>query len=293
VSRIVNRILLVRLQKLTADPRLERAVTTLIVFNAITLGLETMPIVAQNWGLALRLVDQAILVLFVVEIAVRMVAHRLAFFRDPWSVFDLLVVGMALVPATESLSVLRALRVLRVLRLVSRVPSLKRVVGGLIGALPGMGSIILLLGLVFYVFGVMATKLYGQQFPELFGNLPASLFTLFTIMTLEGWVEDVVKPVSEQFPSATFFFIPFIIGTTFTVLNLFIGIIVNAMQAEHEKLEAAQREAERDAAEAKSEPLLAQLKDLRTEIASLRREVTARHLPASSRSGDTMRGAAG
>jgi voltage-gated sodium channel len=182
-------VVLVRLERLVNDPRLERAITALIVFNALTLGLETVPFVAQNWGPLLRVIDHAILTLFVIEIAVRIMVHRLSFFRDPWSIFDFVVVGIALVPATESFSVLRALRVLRILRLVSRVPSLKRVVGGLIAALPGMGSIILLLSLVFYVFGVMATKLYGQQFPELFGDLGTSLFTLFTIMTLEGWVE--------------------------------------------------------------------------------------------------------
>ena len=166
---------------------------------------------------------------------------------------------------------LRSLRVLRIMRLVSRVPSLRRAGGGLIAALPGMGSIILLLGLVFYVFG--ATNLYGPQFPELFGSLGNSLFTLFTIMTLEGWVEGVVKPVSERFPSATFFFIPFIIGTTFTVLNLFIGIIVNAMQAEHDKLEEARRQAERESLEAETEPLLSELKHIRQELAALRSEV--------------------
>ena len=268
--------MLVRLQRLVNGPRLESVITALIVVNALTLGLETIPAVAQTYGRMLWAIDHAILAVFVIEIAARIVANRFAFFRDPWSLFDFAVVGSALVPATESFSVLRALRVLRVLRLVSRVPSLKRVVGGLIAALPGMGSIILLLALLFYVFGVMATKLYGQAFPELFGTLGHSLFTLFTIMTLEGWVEGVVKPVSEQFPSATFFFIPFIIGTTFTVLNLFIGIIVNAMQAEHEKVEAARREAERDALGAETEPLLFELKHLRAELAALRSEVAGR-----------------
>ena len=268
--------MLVRLQRLVNGPRLESVITALIVVNALTLGLETIPAVAQTYGRMLWAIDHAILAVFVIEIAARIVANRLAFFRDPWSLFDFAVVGIALVPATESFSVLRALRVLRVLRLVSRVPSLKRVVGGLIAALPGMGSIILLLALLFYVFGVMATKLYGQDFPELFGTLGHSLFTLFTIMTLEGWVEDVVKPVSERFPSATFFFIPFIIGTTFTVLNLFIGIIVNAMQAEHEKAEAARREVERDAFGVETEPLLSELKHLRAELAALRSEVAGR-----------------
>jgi voltage-gated sodium channel len=280
---------LARLERLVDDPRLERAITALIVINAITLGLETLPAVARTYGPVLRAVDHAILAIFVIEIGARVIAHRLAFFRDPWSVFDVAVVGIALVPATESFSVLRSLRVLRIMRLVSRVPSLRRVVGGLIAALPGMGSIILLLSLVFYVFGVMATNLYGPEFPDLFGSLGNSLFTLFTIMTLEGWVEGVVRPVSERFPSATFFFIPFIIGTTFTVLNLFIGIIVNAMQAEHEKLEAARREAERDAVEAETEPLMFELKHIREELAALRSEVAGREVADAKQTWDGKR----
>ena len=103
--------------------------------------------------------------MFVIELTARIVVHRLAFFRDPWSVFDFIVVGIALVPATETFSVLRALRVLRVLRLITAVPALKRVVAGLLAALPGMGSIVLLIGLLYYVFAVMATKLYGADNP--------------------------------------------------------------------------------------------------------------------------------
>ena len=120
------------------------------------------------------------------------------------------------------------------LRLIRVVPSLRRVVGGLMAALPGMGSITMLLLLVFYVFSVMATKLYGGVFPEWFGSIGASAYSLFQIMTLESWSMGIVRPVMEQFPMAWIFFIVFILCTSFTVLNLFIGIIVSAMQAEHE-----------------------------------------------------------
>ena len=126
---------------------------------------------------------------------------------------------------------LRALRILRALRLITAVPALKAVVAGLLAALPGMGSIVVLIGLLYYVFAVIAIKLYGTEFPELFGTLGRSLFTLFTVMTLEGWVE-VVKSMMEKFPYAWVFFVTFIVTTTFMVLNLFIGVVVNAMQAE-------------------------------------------------------------
>ncbi len=183
-----------------ADPRTERVVMILIIINAIILGLETSPAVMARFGPALELIDHIILGVFVVELTARIFVHRLAFFRDPWSLFDFVVVVIALVPASETFSVLRALRVLRVLRLITAVPALRRVVEGLLAALPGMGSIALLIGLIYYVFAVMATKMYGQDFPALFGSLGDSLFTLFTVMTLEGWVDGVVKPIMEKHP---------------------------------------------------------------------------------------------
>ncbi|MEM8878791.1 MAG: ion transporter, partial [Pseudomonadota bacterium] len=162
--------------------------------------------------------------------------------------------------------VLRALRILRFLCMISMVPSLRWVVGALIRPLPGMGSIILLLGLVYYVFSVMATKLYGEAFPEWFGNIGASAYTLFQVMTLESWSMGIVRPVMEQYPLAWMFFVPFILTTSFTVLNLFIGIIVSAMQGEHE--EAAQ--AERDAIHNETAALHDEVTALRADIATLR-----------------------
>jgi voltage-gated sodium channel len=264
------------LRAILEDPRTERVVMTLIIVNAVILGLETSPAVMERFGRALEILDHLILAVFVVELAARIAVHRLAFFRDPWSVFDFLVVGIALVPATETFSVLRALRVLRVLRLITAVPALRRVVAGLLGALPGMGSIVLLIGLLYYVFAVMATKLYGGEFPALFGSLPTSLFTLFTVMTLEGWVDGVVKPIMEKFPYAWVFFITYIVVCTFMVLNLFIGVVVNAMQETQAKAEAAEREAEREMIAAEAGPVIVELARLRREIADLRGEIGRR-----------------
>ncbi|MCB1507961.1 MAG: ion transporter [Hyphomicrobiaceae bacterium] len=221
-----------------ADRRTETAITILILLNAITLGFETSETVMARYGALLTAFDKIILAVFVIELLARAYVHRLRFFHDPWRVFDFIVVGIALIPATGALSVLRALRILRILRLVSIVPSLRRVVGGLVAALPGMGSIVVLLVLVFYVFAVIATKLFGSDpnpdFQEWFGSIGASAYTLFQVMTLESWSMGIVRPVMAVYPWAWTFFLPFILCTTFTVLNLFIGIIVSAMQAEHE-----------------------------------------------------------
>jgi voltage-gated sodium channel len=260
------------LRTIVDDPRTERVVMSLIIVNAVILGLETSKSVMESYGTLLEVLDHIILGVFVVEITARIIVHRLAFFRDPWSVFDFVVVGIALVPATENFSVLRALRILRVLRLITAIPTLKRVVAGLLASLPGMGSIVFLIGLLYYVFAVMGTKLYGEENPELFGTLGRSLFTLFTVMTLEGWVEGVNK-VMEHHPFAWIFFFTFIVVTTFMVLNLFIGVVVNAMQAEAVKADAEERAAEREMIQEEAAPILAEVKNLRAEVAALRSEL--------------------
>ena len=264
------------LRWIVEHPRTDRFVMGLIVLNAVTLGIETSHTVMDRWGWLLNWIDRIVLAVFVVELAARLIVQRAAFFRDGWNIFDFIVVGIALAPATEAFSVLRALRVLRLFRIITAVPTLRRVVGGLIASLPGMASIFLLILLVYYVSAVMAVNLYGDEFPDLFGTLGRSMFTLFTIMTLEGWVEGVVKPIMEKHPYAWLFFIPFIIGTTFTVLNLFIGVIVGAMQEEHEKAAKAELAAEREVIEEETAPMMKAIQELKGEVAALRQDISGR-----------------
>ena len=251
-----------RLKALLEHPRFETVILVLIMVNAVTLGLETDAGIMAVYGKPLIIIDRVILGVFVVELVMRLAVHRWNFWRDPWRIFDFLIVGIALMPATGNLSVLRVLRILRVLRLISFVPSLRRVVGGLVAALPGMGSITMLLSLVFYVFAVMATGFYGEVFPEWFGSIGASAYSLFQIMTLESWSMGIVRPVMNEFPHAWLFFIFFILCTTFTVLNLFIGIIVSAMQREHE----TETMEERDALHREQQEILAQLREIRSRL---------------------------
>lgn len=255
-----------RLGRLVEAPATQRAITALIVLNAVVLGLETSPAVMATAGGLLRTLDAVLLGIFVVELLAKMLTQGGRFWREPWNVFDVLVVGIALLPATGALSVLRALRVLRVLRLISLVPSMRGVVEALLRAIPGMGSIVALLGLLFYVAAVMATKLYGASFPALFGTLGDSAYTLFQIMTLEGWSAEIVRPVMELHPQAWLFFIVFILVTTFAVLNLFIAIIVNAMQEKHD----ADHQQELAAANRKRQDLAENVVALRAEVAELK-----------------------
>ena len=264
------------LRTIDEDPRTERVIMFLIIINAVILGLETNKNVMASHGWLLEILDHVILAVFVIEILARMLVHRGAFFRDPWSVFDFIVIGISLAPATESFTVLRALRILRALRLISAVPTLRRVVAGLLASLPGMGAIVFLIGLIYYVFAVLGTKLFGPDNPNLFGTLGDSLWTLFTVMTLEGWTNDVAKPVMEKHPYAWVFLVLFIVVTTFMVLNLFIGVVVNAMQEEAVKADAAEREVEREMIQQEAAPILAEVKGLRKEVAELRAELAGR-----------------
>ncbi len=243
----------------------ERFITGLIIINAIILGLETSPSAMAVAGGAINALDTVILTIFVIEIAARLYVHRSAFWRDPWSVFDFAVVAIALAPASGNLAVLRSLRIIRALRLISTVQSMRRVVNGLMQAIPGMGAVIMLLLLILYVVSVMATKLYGEAAPDLFGTLGQSAFSLFVVMTLEGWA-DMANQVMEKHPSAWLFFLVFILSTSFAVLSLFIGIIVDAMQQEQEAEMAADRV--RDAANMGE--LLHELRGLKLEVAAMR-----------------------
>lgn len=227
-------------------PIVGQFIVGVIVFNALILGLETSDsAMAQAGGLILML-DRLCLTIFVVELLAKLFAHGGRFFRSGWNIFDFIIVGIALLPSTGELSVLRALRILRVLRVVSVLPSLRRVVEGFVTALPGMGSVFLLMGIVFYIGSVMATKLFGDSFPEWFGSLGASGYTLFQIMTLESWSMGIVRPVMEVYPHAWAFFVPFIMMTTFAVVNLLVGLIVNSMQDAHSEEGNAATDAYRD-----------------------------------------------
>ena len=210
-------------------PQVQNIIIGVILFNAVLLGLETSETVMQRWGGLILTLDMVCLGIFVAEIAAKLVARGLRFFKSGWNMFDFVIVGIALVPAAQGLTVLRALRILRVLRVISAAPRLRRVVEGFVTALPGMGSVFLLMAIIFYIGAVMATKLFGAAFPEWFGTLGLSAYSLFQIMTLESWSMGIVRPVMAAFPYAWCFFIPFIMVTTFMALNLFVGIIVDAI----------------------------------------------------------------
>lgn len=215
------------------QPWVRNGIIGVILFNAVLLGMETSTTIMGVAGPLIIGLDTLCLTIFVIELTLKFHAQRGAFWRSGWNIFDFLIVGISLMPGAQTFSVLRALRILRLLRVVSVSPNLRRVVEGFIKALPGMGSVFLLMGMLFYIGAVMATKLFSETFPDWFGDLGNSAYTLFQIMTLESWSMGIVRPVMEAYPYAWAFFVPFIMVTTFAVVNLLVGLIVNSMQDAH------------------------------------------------------------
>lgn len=227
-------------------PFVQNGIMAVIVFNAILLGMETSVTLMDRAGGLIVTLDRLCLGIFVVELLAKLYARGWRFFRNGWNLFDFAIVGISLIPSAGGLSVLRALRILRALRLVSVAPRLRRVVEGFITALPGMASVFLLMALIFYIGAVMATKLFGADFPDWFGNLGRSAYTLFQVMTLESWSMGIVRPVMDMHPYAWVFFVPFIMMTTFAVVNLLVGLIVNSMQDAHSEEENSRTDAYRE-----------------------------------------------
>ncbi len=245
---------------------IQNLIIAIIMFNAITLGLETSNFVQARAGGLLLWVEQIVLTIFVIEIAIKLYAFRLRFFTSGWNVFDFVIVGIALVPASGPLAILRAFRILRILRLVTKIARLRHLVESLIRALPSIGWIVVLMLMVFYIFAVMGTKLFGEQFPAYFGHLGASLYSLFQVMTLESWSQGISRPIMAEIPYAWIYFLTFILITVFTVLNLFIGIIVNTMQEKHFEEEEMRRSQMEERAHSEREEMLLLLREMSVKV---------------------------
>ena len=255
----------VRLTAFVESGVFRNSIMAVILLNAVALGLVTLPFDPPWFTAILPLIDRIVVAVFLVELVLKLIAYRLRFFTTGWNWFDLIVILVSVVPMAGSFSVLRSLRILRAFRLFSVMPQMRKVVEALLHAIPGMGAVIAVLALMFYVSSVMATKLFSETNPDRFGNLGDSAFSLFQVMTLEGWAADLALPVMEYHPWAWAFFLVFIVLTSFAILNLFIAIIVDSLQSKHFDAEE-ERDAEvgEDVIELQSE-----IACLRTEIAGL------------------------
>ena len=254
------------------SPRIQNIIITIIVLNAITLGLETSAFVTARIGPVLTLIEQLVLAIFVAEILIKLYAFGPRFFRSGWNVFDFVIVGIALVPASGPFAILRALRILRVLRLLTKIDRLRHIIESLLKAIPSIGWIVFLLGMVFYIFAVMGTQLFAESFPEQFGHLGLTLYSLFQIMTLESWSQGISRPVMAVYPFAWLYFISFILITAFVVLNLFIGIIVSTMQEKHYEEEASRAAATEERAHMEREEMLLLIREMNERVKRLEQQ---------------------
>lgn len=240
-------------QRLLATPAFQRAVLGLILLAGVLVGLETSAGLMARFGDFLHALDRVVLGLFVLELVVRIGAcgaQPWRFFRDPWNIFDFVIVAVCVLPLqAEYSAVLRLARVLRVLRLITAVPRLQLLVGALLRSLPSMSYVALLLCVLFYAYAVVGVGLFGRVDPAHFGTLGASGLTLFQIVTLEGWADIMRTQLAEGVsPALTIaYFVSFILLGTMITLNLLIGVIVTGMDEARQDMEDADRERHRAA----------------------------------------------
>ena len=263
--------------KIVYAPKVQAFITVCIILNSLQLGLETFTWWTNCVGKINQQIDHIFIWIFAAEVILKILSDKHRFFTKGWNIFDFIVVAVCFLPGNGAFSILRAFRIFRTLRLLNKFQRLRIITESLFVSIPSISWICLLLSLWFYIFSVVATNLFAEKFPEWFGTIFRSMYSLFQIMTLESWSMGIVRPVMKEFPFAWVLFLPFIVFATYTVMNLFIGILVSAIS----ELQAAQKN---DAAPTEEEPpktenkepfeaaILAELKKMNTQIEELKAE---------------------
>jgi voltage-gated sodium channel len=217
------------MQKIVESKNFQNFIMGIIILNGITMGFEVSSFYKAGYDSFFEIFNSLVVSIFTIEIVMRIMVHKKEFFKDPWSLFDFTIVAISLMPANEGFEIFRVLRVLRLFRLITVVPQMRKIVAALINVIPGIASIGALMMLFFYIFAIMATQLFSEKFPQWFGTLGDSFYTLFQVMTLESWSMGIVRPIMEVYPLAWLYFIPFIFLATFIIINLIIAIVVDAI----------------------------------------------------------------
>lgn len=231
-------------ESVRSNKAFELFVVSVIIASALLIGVKTYELSPASLSL-LTWLDTLITVIFLAEISIRFIAdpNKRAFFRNGWNLFDTLVVMISLIPIDNSDLVLvaRLVRVFRVLRMISIVPELRMLLASLLKALPQLGYVILLMFIIFYIYAAIGATLFESINPVLWGDIAISMLTLFRVMTFEDWT-DVMYETMAVYPFSWIYYLSFIFFTAFAFLNMVIGIVVNVMNAENEKLLQAQKE---------------------------------------------------
>lgn len=266
-------------RRIAEDPRFDRLIISLIVFNGVLVGLETSSAIVDRFGPAIAWLHHLVLAVFVLEVAIKIMAvvPRLGrYFGDGWNLFDFTVVMLSLIPFTGELSMLaRLVRLLRVLRLVSALPKLRLVVATLLHALPGMGHVLMLVALLFYVYGIAGWHLFHQHDPDRWGTLGMAMLTLFQIATLESWT-SVMRDAMVALPYSWIFFVSFVVFGTFVVINLFVAVVINSLE------EVKSTTADGQRPPATQDEILEELRTLRSAMARLEARLSGQDAGAAS-----------
>lgn len=220
--------MMIKLAKIVQSTKFSNFILLIIISNAVILGLDTIKL-DYDTQYILSILDKICLYIFIIEIILKFIVYRFTFFKNGWNIFDFFIISISLVPNGGSLSIFRALRIIRVLRVFSIIPRMKMIAQALINSLSGMLGVGVLLLIFFYIYAVITTRLFANDFPEYFGNLGKSLYTLFQIMTLESWSNGIVRPILKLYPYSWIIFVSFILIVSFIVLNMTIGIIVDSI----------------------------------------------------------------
>lgn len=214
--------------RVTSSKIFKNTIVLIILINSIVLGLITSEAIYAKFGELLEFILSACVVIFTVEITLRIIAKGWRFFLNGWNIFDFLLITMALMPETGAAITFRVFRVLRALRMVSSMKKLRHIVSAILVSAPHVFWAAVLEMIIFYIFGIMGQNLFHEAFPQWFGTLGETVYTLFQVTTLESWSMGIARPVMKVYPWAWMYFVPFVMISSYIVLNVVVGVVVNA-----------------------------------------------------------------
>ena len=226
------------LQKIVDGKVFQGIILFVIVFNSVIMGVETIRNLSDGAVSVLATINTVCLWIFIIEIIVKLLAYGLAYFKDPWNWFDIIIVGVSMASGLAFMSAFRAVRVLRVLKslkalrgtkLIGSVKHLQVIINAIVKSIPSILWTGILLILIYYIFALIGVNLFGETFPDWFGTIGKAMYTLFQVMTLESWSMGISRPVMEAFPYAWAYFVPYVLLSSFVVMNVVVGIVVNSI----------------------------------------------------------------
>jgi len=226
------------LKKLVDSKAFQGIILFVILFNCVLMGVETIKGLSENTLFVLAVINDICLWIFIAEIIIKFLAYGPSYFKDPWNWFDMFVVGISLFSGLSFMSAFRAMRVLRVLKslkalkgtkLIGSVRHLQVIIVAIVRSIPSIMWTGILLILIYYIFALIGVNLFGDAFPDWFGNIGKAMYTLFQVMTLESWSMGISRPVMEVYSFAWAYFVPFVLLSSFIVMNVVVGIVVNAI----------------------------------------------------------------